>query len=389
MPMTPAEALLRERIHAAPGRRMAWKDVMELALYDSQVGYYRSRVQIIGRGGDFFTSVSVGPVFGELVAAFCAQIWRDLGRPDTFAIIEQGANDGRLASDVLQTLRDHHSDLFLKVEYWIVEPSDRLREAQRMTLGASLAERLRHAATLADLQSAPWQAVFLANELLDAFPTHRVRWKDGRWEEAYVSLRDEGEFAFDFGPLSTPELEQEVSRISETLADGYTTDLNLAMLHWWRELDQIPFTGAVWILDYGLTAAEYFSETRPEGSLRRYRQHRMDDRVLEDLGESDLTTHVNFTRLADAAEYAGWRLLEFIEQGRFLTRVAASRFSPGSAPPKADWIRQFQSLTHPNHLGMSFHSLVLGRGEWPSSASFPNALAARRRLGLQERTTKG
>jgi len=132
-----------------------------------------------------------------------------------------------------------------------------------------------------------------------------------------------------------------------------------------------------------LSARECYSESRNQGTLRRYHRHRSDDRVLESLGECDLTTHVNFTRLAHEAQACGLDLLEFIEQGRFLTKLATGKLKNASGQLKPDWIRQFQTLTHPNHLGMSFHAMVLGKGVGNTADSTPETrAAAKHRLGL-------
>ncbi|WP_156345583.1 SAM-dependent methyltransferase [Verrucomicrobium spinosum] len=157
------------------------------------------------------------------------------------------------------------------------------------------------------------------------------------------------------------------------------------MLGWLAEVSQSAFTGEILLADYGHAAREYYIPERNGGTLRRYCQHRTDDRVLENLGEADLTAHVNFTRLAEQAVALGMTVMEFIEQGRFLTHVAAHLLRrPGFSPDPA-WLRQFQTLTHPGHLGHAFHILALQKGGWESKAE-PDAgrrAAALRRLGME------
>jgi SAM-dependent MidA family methyltransferase len=375
-----APGIIRDRIRAAGGA-LPWAEVMRLALYEPGAGYYRRGVRRIGRGGDFYTSVSVGPVFGELLGVFAARVWRALGEPDPFTLIEQGAHDGTLAADVLGALERDEPSLFTAVRYQIVEPDETHRAAQRATLGA-LARKLSHAEELGALAETPEHAVFLCNELPDAMPVHRVRFSEGRWHEMHVRAADDGGFEFVPGKLSSPRLVAELGKPGAPIPDGFTTEINLAMLDWIGELAAARFRGAVLVLDYGHPAEDSFSPERGAGSLRRYRAHRSDDRVLEDLGECDLTAHVNFTRLAQAAEDGGLEVVEFIEQGRFLTRLLAESAAGRGVARDAAWLRQFHSLTHPGIMGRSFQALVLGKGVAPGKLGTPETrAAARRRLG--------
>ena len=378
---SPVESLLRERIQTSCHRRVRWRDVMDLALYEPGVGYYRQGVRTIGRGGDFFTSVSVGSVLGELLAGYCHEVWTREGQPETFAIIEQGANEGYLARDILEAVRRNHPELWDRLLFWIIEPYGPLREVQKNTLGPELAEKLRTSDGLDHFQDGT-HAVFLANELLDAFPTHRVHWTGAVWEEWCVTLDEADQWKWISVAVDDPALVRELALLPLDLAPGYTTDLNLDMLKWLSEVRALPFQGTVVLLDYGLPEVEYFLPTRRAGTLRRYYRHRMDDRVLEDLGDSDLTTHVNFTRLTREAERQGFILLDFIEQGRFLTQLAVLRLKSELPPPPPEWVRQFQTLTHPNQMGMSFHALLLSKDLPLNGADRESRTRAVRRLGL-------
>jgi SAM-dependent MidA family methyltransferase len=233
------------------------------------------------------------------------------------------------------------------------------------------------------LAAAPSNAAFICNELLDAFPVHRVQREAGAWQECYVTCDESQSLALTPGPLSSSALQAELSHEIPDAAQGHFVDVNLEMLAWLRALSSVPFTGAVLILDYGMTEAGWFSADRPQGTLRRYLRHQCDGHFLEDLGKADLTSHVQFTRLSREALSLGLGILEFIEQGRFLTKMAAHRLANGTKAPGPEWIRQFQTLTHPNHIGMSFHALVLGKGlETISGWGAGEGSAAKRRLGL-------
>jgi SAM-dependent MidA family methyltransferase len=348
--------LLRMRLRASVGGCMPWEEVMRMALYEPSLGYYRRGVRRIGRQGDFFTSVSVGPLFGKLLAEFAHQTWAGMGKPGTFTIIEQGAHDGTLARDVLAGCRDTSAELFEAVRYVVIEPDELLREAQRETLEFTLASKLHHDAALC---TGP--AVFLCNELLDAFPVHRVRWNGAAWQELWVCEDESAPSGFGFveGPLSKPSLLEEVARHGPELPPGWTTDICAEVAPWLDEVAHMPFAGAVLILDYGFTEEAHFAPERFEGTLRRYWRHQMDDKVLLDLGEADLTAHVDFSRVTDLALARGFTVGEFTEQGRFLTRLFVDAYNRHGVAPDPATQRQFHTLTHPGQMGRSFQALVL------------------------------
>lgn len=351
--------LLRSRLGKAPGQRLTWAQVMRMALYEPGWGYYRRGVRRIGRSGDFFTSVSVGPLFGKLLAEYAYEQWCGQQKPARFAIIEQGAHDGTLARDILEGCRELSSEFLNAVRYVILEPDPVLRDAQRITLGEEFGAKLAH-----DSKAYKGHAVFLCNELLDAFPVHRVRWDGRSWKELWVCQGNEapGGIAWVEGELSGDAVNEELEGRGAELPAGWTTEVCPEIAAWLDDLTRMPFSGPVLILDYGFTAEEHFAPERSEGTLRRYLLHRMDDRVLENLGEADLTTHVDFTRVTELAERRGFRPGQFIQQGRFLTKLFVNGFERHGNVPDAITQRQFHTLTHPGQMGRSFHALELLKG---------------------------
>jgi len=348
--MSSIPRILREQLAATPAGRLPFAQVMELALYHPEHGYYGARPRKIGRQGDFFTSVSVGPLFGNLLAMRALQEWQALGEPEDFTIIEQGAHDGQLAEDVLSAVGDK------PVRYLIVEPNPRYREAQAKRLG----DRVKWVESLTALKTGPKHAFFLCNELPDAFPVHLVRWCGERWRELHVEEDGAEAFRFIEGDFSCAELAEEAGHLPHDLEPGHTLEINLAMLAWIRELAHAAFHGTIFIADYGLDAEEFFVDSRAGGTLRRYKNHRMDGDVLEDLGACDLTTHINFTRLIDEAMRHGLKQREYDLQGRVLGRMAMPWLKIFETKPvNIPMMRQFQSLTHPAIMGRSFRCLLL------------------------------
>ncbi len=375
------EKLIRNRLDSTPDGRLPWAEVMAMALYEPGAGYYRQGSRTIGREGDFYTSVSIGPLFGELLAWQAAKTWRTLGQPAEFTILEQGAHDGALAADILGALRQQHPELYNLARYVIIEPDEVLAAAQRERLAEAFPGKLQQVSGWAELGSSPVQGLLVCNELLDAFPVHLVKMVQGEWQELWVESGASGELQFVPGPLSDKRLVPALETLGTDFPEGYTTEINLGMLDWLEEVAKAPFRGVILLADYGLAASEYYAPERSEGTLRRYFQHRTDSDVLRDLGDSDLTTHVNFTELAEEAEKIGLGLLEFLEQGRFLSLLATEKIAANAFEPTPARLRQFQALTHPNHLGFSFQIMLLGKG-METTDSGGSASAARRRLGL-------
>ncbi len=353
---------------------------MELALYCPLCGYYEKKTDTPGRRGDYYTSVSVGPLFGQLLAFQFARWLEPLaaaaGGP--MQILEAGAHDGRLARDILEWFRSRRPDLLARLEYRIAEPSATRRAWQADTLGP-FAQHVRWDETCSDTAAdadatggdvepqEPVCGIIFCNELLDAFPVHRLGWDARRrqWFEWGVTWA-EGRYAWtrleearadalvaeSFGNLS-PEL-------LAVLPDGFTTEVSPAALRWWRQAAARLRRGKLLALDYGLEAAELLRPERREGTLRAYRGHRLVGDPLANPGEQDLTAHVNFTAVRWAGEQAGLRTEAYLSQAQFLTSIARQAWESGSAfgPWTAAQTRQFQTLTHPEHLGRAFRVLI-------------------------------
>jgi SAM-dependent MidA family methyltransferase len=349
--MTSLTSILHDQISASPGSRISFASVMEQALYHPVYGYYGPGPRRIGRHGDFYTAVSVGPLYGRLLGNLAMELQAESDSPADFTLIEQAAHDGQLAEDILSVV---------ELPYIIVEPNPRYEAAQRQRL-EPYAGRVRWVTSLADLPAVP--ALYLCNELPDAMPVHLVRWDGTEWQELYVQ-RDGDGLALIPGPPSSKKLAAELRRLPQDLDVGYTTEVNLAALTWMAELAAAPFKGTVYIADYGYDEAELYSPQRSTGTLRRYKEHQMDDRFLENLGQCDLTTHVNYTRLIQEAESHGLKLRTYELQGRYLGKLGLSVLAELEGQVDADTqalLRQYHSLTHPAFMGRLFRLLILDK----------------------------
>lgn len=316
---------------------------MEQALYHPEHGYYSSDRVAIGRQGDYFTNVSVGPLFGQLLAIQFAEVWQRLGMIDKFTIVEQGAHHGDFAQDVLEFLHRRFPKFFSAVSYRIVEPFPKLQRRQSQTL-SEFADRVQWRRSIDELE--PFTGLHFSNELLDAMPINL----DGK----LVGLAGD-QFAF------------VDSQAKQTI--------NQSQLDWIRNVATKLNRGFVLAIDYGFTESE-FREV-----LQVRSRHRLLDSPFEKIGSADLTAHINWTAIAHAGEKNGLRLIGFTDQHHFLTGVVAS-FPEIIAEEKSK--RALQTVLHPEMLGRSFQVLALTKDVDPAVplCGFRFARDPRDQLGL-------
>lgn len=357
----PAEHI-REEIRSRGA--ISFARFMELALYCPETGYYERNQDNVGRAGDFITSVSTGSLFGELLAFQFAEWLEEMRSAKRgMQIVEAGAHDGKLASDILHWLQIHRRKLFSEIEYHIIEPSAVRQTWQKETLKQFQNVRWHSALSAAH---PTLSGILFSNELLDAFPVHRFGWdaKKKNWFEWNVSLDGE-KFIWErsAGGLTTsqpPSSSLNIpSSLLEVLPDGYIIETSPTAESWWRAAGKTLDHGKLVAIDYGLTAEEMISPARTKGTLRAYHHHQVSDDLLANPGEQDLTAHVNFSAIQKSGEEAGLKTETFCTQPQFLTRILARAVKEKSfSAMDQKQIRQFQTLTHPAHLGRAFSVLV-------------------------------
>lgn len=334
---------------------------MELALYHPQFGYYEKGFQQTGRGGDFYTSVSVGSIYGELLAFDFADRLASL--PGSVTLVEAGAHDGELARDILTYISQFRPDTFDRLEYLILEPSPKRAQKQQAIL-ESFASKVKWKTSWAEVGQ--FSGISFSNELLDAMPVHIFRWsKSNEWQEHGLSHNGQ---KFHWIPLepckALPEAQSLLPRVPPELAavfpEGFTIEHSPAATAWWREAAQALDRGWLMAVDYGFLQEDLLVPERARGTLRAYRKHQLSDDVLAAPGEQDITASVNFSNIIHAGDSAGMTLECFQQQGFFLkTILERVDASPSDFPL---WTplryRQLASLVHPEHLGRAFKVLL-------------------------------
>jgi SAM-dependent MidA family methyltransferase len=350
--------LLSDRIQR--GGSLCFADFMAAALYEPGLGYYARGTRQVGRGGDFFTSVSVGPLFGHLLARRFARWWRESGSPERWRIIECGAHDGTLAADVLGALAELETPAFDSLEYAIPEPLATLQAAQRRTL-EKFTERVRFIPDAAELAGDPLPGIAFGNEVLDALSCHIVERSSGQWLEWRVGLDDADRLVFHKEEIRNETLHLALERLGENFPEGYRTEIRTCFREFLAPLAAALSSGLMIWVDYGFPREDYYHPGRTEGTLRTFSKHRAGDDPLANPGEADITAHVDFTAVAEAAESLGWRQTLLRDQGRWLTDIGREWLLEMEGRPQPEALRQFQTLMHPAHLGAKFHALELSR----------------------------
>ncbi len=352
-----AAEVVREEIRR--GGAISFERFMALALYAPGVGYYERIARRVGKAGDFYTSVSVGSVFGFLLAKGLAHGVVGTGPVDW---VEAGAHDGRLTRDVADALDRFWPEVGGRVRFWILEPSPARARVQQETL-SELGARVAWVSGWEEVGDGIG-GVIVSNELLDAFPVRRFAWDRGagRWWELGVTC-ERGAFVECRLPAESPLTGGMAGVEADVLPDGYVVERCPSAEAWWRSAARALKRGRLATFDYGHVAE---GGIRPEchaGTARAYREHRVSGELLAHVGEQDLTAHVDFGRILALGEDEGLTTEAFLPQGRWVGGVGARILAEGG--PAAAWLaeraRQFQTLTHPVHLGAAMKALVQGR----------------------------
>ncbi|HEX7138723.1 MAG TPA: SAM-dependent methyltransferase, partial [Vicinamibacterales bacterium] len=309
---------------------------MELALYDPESGYYARAAQRSGRAGDFFTSVDVGPIFGELLEVQIAEMATILGPSaghEGFDLVEAGAGNGRLAADILAAMRLRDPALFQSIRVHLVEVSATARAQHRAVLGDCSSRLTASSAALPEA----FDGVLVANELLDAMPVHHVIQREHELHEIYIDS-DGGRLRLAEGPISSPGIGDYLARIGVELEPGWRADISLSAVEWVREAARRMRRGFMILIDYGHEARELYSVTHSSGTLTTFSGHRSagpDANApawLASPGEQDITAHVDFTGIQQAAAEEGLETIALLDQTYFILGLLASSPNDAATP---------------------------------------------------------
>lgn len=291
---------------------------MEWCLYHPDFGYYQTERRKIGKEGDYYTSSCVHPLFGYLIAKQLRQMSEFLGG-EVFDVVEMGGGRGLLCKDILHWAKDKAPSFYQSLRYSLIEtgPFSLSKQKQELAEEEEAGKVFWTDAGNFGEGKGFFEGCFLSNELVDAFPVHRVILDQGRLRELYVTQRN-GRFEEAWDEPSDPRLLSYFESMGVSLREGQKAEVNLRALDWMEKIGRWLKRGFVLTIDYGSLARELYTPSRQEGTLLCYYKHRVSEDPYERIGEQDLTSHVNFTGLVLKGEEAGLNFTGLVPQYRFL-----------------------------------------------------------------------
>ena len=360
LPAPPPEAVaLSERLrrHIADeigrdGGHISFARYMELALYAPGLGYYMAGARKLGRDGDFVTAPEISALFGRTLARQLREL-----APAGGDVLEIGAGSGALAADLLLELERLGC---APARYLILELSPDLRDRSRDTIAARAPHLIERVAWLNQLPPR-FEGIVLGNEVLDAMPVHVYERNGGRVHELEVAL-ESGEFRWNRKDESAPA----VVEPAWFPADGYRSEVQLAARGFIRSLGGMLQRGVALFFDYGFPRREYYHPQRSRGTLMCHYRHRAHDDPFFLPGLQDITSHIDFTAIAEAGRSAGLELLGYTNQAQFLVNCGITDLlaeTPASdAAAYAPLAAQALKLLSPAEMGEFFKVIAFGRG---------------------------
>jgi SAM-dependent MidA family methyltransferase len=314
--------------------RITFAEFMQVCLYSRQGGFYASRSRRIG--AHFGTSPASHPAFGALIARQLEQMWRIVGAPPVFHLIEVGSGDGALARSIVDACRREAPGLARALHYvasdyapcWPRLSGDTVdrNNANGMWLsssGPTLAVQRVRAEGLRPFRNVV--GCILSNELIDNFPVHRFAIQGGKVREVFVTLAG-GKLTEVLGEPSSPRIENRLTGLGLFLADGYRGEVNLALEDWTSEISSALDRGFVLTIDYGHEAAELYSPGNNQGTMACFHRHAVRNDPYQDIGGQDITCHVDFTSLMRLGERLGLATAGYTRQRQFLMNLGFPSF---------------------------------------------------------------
>lgn len=331
---------------------------MELALYAPGLGYYSGGSRKLGAEGDFITAPEWSPLFARCLARQLEQAFTVMDGGD---ILEVGPGSGVMAADLLEALA--HAAC-LPGRYFLLERSGELRARQQNLLKNRLPHLYDRLVWLEQLPEPGFRGVVLANELLDALPVHCFTVTETSAAELYVRT-DHGRWQWQADAPSSAELARRIERLTQEmhLPVGYVSEVNLAAEAWIRSIANVLDAGVILLIDYGFPRHEYYHPDRSSGTLMCHYRHRTHDDPFVLVGLQDITAHVDFTAMAEAAHDAGLRVAGYTTQAAFLLANGITEFmeDAGDELSRLERALQIKKLTLPHEMGELFKVLALTR----------------------------
>jgi SAM-dependent MidA family methyltransferase len=342
------------------GGAISFKRYMELALYAPGLGYYTAGMRKFGAQGDFVTAPEISSLFSRTLGHQVKQLLEFCGGG---VVLEFGAGSGRLAVDMLCELESLDA---LPEQYMILELSPDLRQRQQQHIAAEIPHLKERVQWLERMPQQRMRGVVIANEVMDAMPVHRFRVTSGNSEQAQeeVVTCTSGQLAKEWRPASAI-LQHEIANLGVTLPSACESEINLHLKPWISTISDLLEQGGVLLIDYGYTRSEYFHPQHSEGTLMcHFRQHAHAEALFYP-GLQDITAHVDFTAVAEAADDAGLSVAGYTSQAGFLLACGIEKLLQSSVEAQSvEWFQQAEGLKRlvlPSEMGERFKVMALSR----------------------------
>ena len=350
------------------GGSIPFRDYMHMALYEPGLGYYSAGSRKLGADGDFITAPEISVLFSQCLANAIMPI---LQQDKQFSILEVGAGRGVMARDILQYLQQQQS---LPQNYFILEVSADLRQRQQQIL-SELDKVLFQRVVWLDALPQHFRGVVLANELLDALPVTLFCKQQGSVHELDVAIQD-NQFVLQSNTSNNERLQQRIHDIEhelqQLLPDNYFSEVNFTAEDWITSIAEHVTEAVVLLIDYGHARQEYYHAQRQQGTLLCHYRHRAHADPFLYPGLQDITAHVDFSAMAQAAYQAGFEVAGYTTQASFLLSSGLLELSQQSddAAQQLQLATQMRKLTLPQEMGETFKVLALRKGELPMCKGF-------------------
>ena len=292
--------------------KITFAEFMQLALYHRNGGYYTGALGI-GASGDYFTSPTAHPVFAALITMQLHRMWEILGEPTIFYVVEMGAGTGILGREVVSYAGELPNSFSGALRYVTLE--------RRAVIDIETNKHDNLLQVLSSVHSMPLKNIvgcFISNELMDCFPVHRFKIRQGSILEIYVTLDKQSEFIEVFGEPSTPLMIDHLKDLIAILPEGFTGEIRLNIKPWVEQISGALDKGFVVTIDYGYETKDMCYQNRFDGTLQTYHQHMQGSNPYRYIGSQDITADVDFSRLELEGELVGLRSLELLSQSDFL-----------------------------------------------------------------------
>lgn len=334
-------ALLREKGF------ISFAEFMHQVLYAPNLGYYSAGSQKFGAQGDFVTAPELTPLFGYALANQCATVLQHMDKPE---VLEFGAGTGRLCVTLLQQLERLNA---LPQAYHILEVSGSLQQRQRALVATEIPHLASRVTWLTQWPEQPFMGVVLANEVLDAMPVHRFLQTEQQLLESHIGLTEAGALCEHWQPCTNAQLTAYVQQVVPPDYFPYQSEANLLIPGWLEECAMRLEQGLVLLLDYGFPRHEYYHRDRDQGTLMCHYRHHAHSNPFVNLGDQDITAHVDFTLVAESAVAAGFHVAGYTNQAAFLLSNGLLDFVAGIADTREQFRAQqaVKQLVQPEQMG--------------------------------------